>query len=98
MEASNIYRKAIDQLFHKTYEKMEHDENKAIELFDKLLNRNIRIHPDDLKKICQGAGYNELASEDICKMYDYVDIYKRYKKGEIISCWTTQMINELCEE
>lgn len=98
MEASNIYRKAIKRLFHKTSGKMEHDENKAIELFDKLLNRNIGIHPDDLKRICESAGYNELASEDIRNMYDYLAIYKQYKKGQIISCWTTEMINELCEE
>jgi len=98
MEASNIYKKAIKRLFHNTYGKMEHDENKAIELFDKLLDRNITIRPADLKEICRGAGYDEFASEDISKMYDYVNTYKQYKKGTIISCWTTEMIDELCKE
>ena len=97
MDTESIYQKAIKKLHHLTYGKFEHDENKAIELFDKLLSRGIKFHCDDVKRICQEVGYGEAASQEISQIYDYIDIYKRYKNGKIISCWTEKMIGELCE-
>lgn len=97
MNTEGIYQKAIKKLHHKTYGKFEHDENKAIELFDKLLSRGIEFHCDDVKRICQKVGYDEAASQEISHIYDCIDIYKRYKNGKIPSCWTVEMIDELCE-
>lgn len=68
MEASNIYRKAIELLFHKTYGKMEHGEKKAIELFDQLLGRDIESHCDVVKQFCREAGYDEHASKEIAQI------------------------------
>ena len=97
MDAEGIYQKAIKKLYHKTYGKLEHGENKAIELFDKLLSRGIKFHCDDVKRICQEVGYDENASQEISQIYDYINIYKQYKNDKIISCWTVEMIDELCE-
>lgn len=97
MNAEGIYQKAIKKLLHKTYGKFEHDENKAIELFDKLLSRGIELHCDDVKRICQEVGYDENASQEISQIYDCIDIYKQYKNGKTTLCWTVEMIDELCE-
>ncbi len=97
MNAEDIYRKAIKKLFRKTYGKFEHDENKAIELFDILLSRDIEIDCDVVKRICQEVGYDEVASQEISQIYDCIDIYKQYKNGKFTSCWTVEMIDELCE-
>lgn len=80
MTDEEIYRKAIRELFQKTYCKFEHDEEKAIELFDKLLDRNIKSHCDDVKIICSEVGYNEFASKEIAHIYDILSLYKNYKK------------------
>ncbi len=97
MNTEAIYQKAVKELLHKTYGRFEHDENKAIELFDKLLSKGIEIHCDDIKRICQEVGYDEHASHEISRIYDNINIYKQYKNGKIISCWTTEMIEQLCE-
>ncbi len=97
MDAKGIYQKAIKELLHKTYGKFEHDENKAIELFDKLLSRGIEIRCNDVKRICQEVGYDKYASQEISQIYDHINIYKQYKNGKIISCWTVEMIEELCK-
>ena len=98
MDALKIYKKAIKLLHKLTYGKFEHDEEKAIELFDKLIDRGITIHCDTVKDICQEMGYLEPAAQEVGNIYDIIDCYKQYKTGKLISHWTTEMIDEVCCE
>jgi hypothetical protein len=79
MSHEEIYKKAIKELFQKTYGRFEHDEEKAIELFDRLLDRGIKSHCDTVKELCLEAGYVKSASEEIGKIYDIISLYKMYK-------------------
>lgn len=98
MDAKGIYRNAIEDLSGKTHGKFEHDENKAIELFDKLLSKDVKIHCDEITEICRDMGYDLDASQEISQIYDHIDFYRRYKSGEFIMCWTDEMIESLCEQ
>lgn len=80
MESNDIYRRCITTLYEKTYGKFEHDEEKAIELFDKLLDEGLSSHCDTVKKLCLEAGYGEHAAGAIAAMYDTISLYKAYKK------------------
>jgi len=81
MTDEEIYRKAIGELFQKTYGRFEHDEKKAIELFDKLLDRGIESHCDVVKEFCEQAGYGEHASKEIAQIYDIISLYKNHKES-----------------
>jgi len=81
MANEDIYRKAINDLFPMTYCKFEHDEEKAIELFDKLLDEGIECHCDTVNQLCKEAGYDEYASKEIAQIYDIISLYKMYKKN-----------------
>jgi hypothetical protein len=41
-------------------------------------------------------GYDEGTSEEISQLYDFMDIYKEHKEGNM-SYWTTEMIDKICE-
>ena len=97
MDAKAVYQKAIQELYRMTHGKFGRDENKAIELFGKLVGRGTQIHCDEVKEICREAGYDEDASRQIGQIYDCIDILKRYKKSTIVSCWTEEMIDRLYE-
>jgi len=84
MTHEEIYKKAIKELFHKTYGKFEHDEKKAIELFDKLISSGIESHCDTVKKLCLEVGYHKSASEEIAQIYDIISLYKSHKKSNMI--------------
>ncbi len=91
-----VYEKAIKELYHLTYGKFEHDEIKAIELFDKLIDRGTKIHPDELKRLCKDVGYSEAAREEISQIYDIVKYYKEYlNKPDKNQHWTSKMIDRL---
>ena len=83
MNHEEIYRKAIKELHHKTYGRFEHDEEKAIELFDKLLDSDIKSHCDTIKRLCIEAGYDKCASKEIAKVYDIICLYKNHKKDSM---------------
>jgi len=91
MNYEEIYRKTIEELHHKTYGKLEHDEKKVIELFSKLLDRDIKSHCDTIKKLCLTVGYDECASEKIGKIYDIISLYKDHKK-EPVQYWDIDKI------
>jgi hypothetical protein len=97
MDAKAVYQKAIQELYRMTHGKFERDENKAIELFGKLVGKGTQIHCDEVKEICREAGYDEDASRQIGQIYDCIDILKRYKKSTIVPCWTEEMIDKLYE-
>ncbi|MFC1635053.1 hypothetical protein ACFL5Z_09435 [Planctomycetota bacterium] len=80
MTDEEIYRKAIGELFQ-TCGKFEHDEKKAIELFDKLLDRGIESHCDVVKAFCMGVGYDKEISKEIAKIYDIISLYKDHKES-----------------
>jgi hypothetical protein len=84
MTHEEIYRKAIKELFQKTYCKFEHDEDVAIELFDKLLDRGITSHCDTVKELCMEAGYDKYESKNIGKIYDVISLYKLYQKSSMV--------------
>lgn len=81
MTHEEIYRKAIEELFQMTYGRFEHDEKKAIELFDKLLERGIQSHCDVVKELCRNVGYDGPASEEIAQIYDIISLYKDHKES-----------------
>lgn len=83
MNNEEIYRRVIEKLYHKTDAKFEHDEEKAIELFDKLIDKGIENHCDTIIKLCQEAGYDEHSSEEIGKIYDIISLYKSHQKSSI---------------
>ena len=94
MNAEAIYQKAIKALHHQTYGRFEHDEEVAIELFDKLLDRGAESHCDDVKRMCEDAGYDSYASKEIGQIYDVIHIYKQYKKAKFPPSWTEDMIDD----
>lgn len=82
MANDEVYERAIRQLFDKTYGRFEHDEETAIELFDKLLDKGVESHCDTVKQFCRDAGYDECASEEIAQIYDIIHLYRAYKKKQ----------------
>jgi hypothetical protein len=82
-----IYRKAIKKLFQK-YGKFEHDEEKAIELFDKLLDQGIESDCSTVEQLCFEADFDKNTSEEIAKIYNIISLYKKYKKNPM-NCWGT---------
>ena len=95
MDNEAIYRKAIGLLWEKTYGSMEHDEEKAIELFDKLLDKGIKIHCNKIKQICVDVGYTEGSSRRIGGIYDIISLYKDYRKGIHPTSWRDEDIENL---
>ena len=83
MANEGIYRKAIEELLQNTNGKFEHDEEKAIELFDKLLDRGIESHRDTINNLCIEVGYDKDASEEIAKIYDIISRYKSHQKSRM---------------
>lgn len=80
MTNGDVYKRAIAQLFGATYGRFEHDELKAIELFDKLLDEGIESHCDTVRQLCEEAGYSKYACDEIAHIYDVLTLYKLYKK------------------
>ena len=80
-----IYRHAMNELFHLTHEKFEHDENKAIELFEKLLKRNISIHPDLLKEIAQEVYIDEYDANKLYEIYDCLHIRQQNLNNQLLN-------------
>ena len=96
MNSYCVYEKAMTELYQLTHGKFEHDEEKAIELFDKLIDRGTEILPDELKELCRQAGYLEPASKDISQIYDIIKFHKDYLgKSHKNQHWTDEMIEGL---
>ena len=93
MANGDVYKRAINELFQKTNAKFEHDEEIAIELFDKLLDEGIDSHCDTVNQLCKEAGYDEYASKEIAQIYDILSLYKLYKKKEPMYWDISQLIN-----
>lgn len=81
MKKTNVYKKAIAALHEGTHGRFEHDEEKAIELFDKLLDAGEQTHCDTVRNLCIAAGYSEHAAREIAAIYDVLSLYKQYKKS-----------------
>ena len=93
MQNEDIYRKAIKELFQKTCGKTEHYEEKVIELFDKLLDEDIKCHCDTVEKMCKDVGYDEYASKEIAQIYDVISLYKLYKKSRVKYWDISELVN-----
>lgn len=93
MANGDVYKKAINDLFQKTYGRFEHDEEKAIELFDILLDEGIESHCDSVKEFCREAGYDQSASEEIAQIYDILSLYKSHKKKAPMYWDINQLLN-----
>ena len=66
-----IYRRAVKELFPSTYGRLaDRDRIKVVQLFDKLLAKELRIHVDDLRPICCQAGYTQDVADEIGRLYD----------------------------
>jgi hypothetical protein len=96
MSNGTVYEKAVAELFHKTYGKLEdRDVTVAVELFDLLLARDKSIHPDTLNELCKKVGYDNFVSDELAKIYDFVDVYRKYKGGTEFRRWNNEMIDNL---
>lgn len=94
MANETLYKKAVAKLFHNIGGGLEdRDVTIAVELFDLLLEREKRIHPDTLNGLCKEAGFDESTSDKLAQIYNFVDVYRNYKEGTEIH-WTNEMIDE----
>ncbi|MEK0337503.1 MAG: hypothetical protein QQN41_08735 [Nitrosopumilus sp.] len=92
---TTIHKCAIKWLFRLVYKTdMEHEENRAIELFDKLLARGHSIQVDEITKFCVDAGFDEAISKEITKKYEIIQLYHQVKKmGDYY--WDEEMIQKI---
>jgi len=98
MANETLYKKAVAELFHRTYGKLEdRDVTVAVELFDLLLERDKSIHCDTLRELCEEVGYHESTSRTLARIYDFVDVYRKYKEGHEMRRWNEEMIDNLLE-
>lgn len=96
MANETLYEKVVAKLFHKINGGLaDRDVTVAVELFDLLLERKKRIHPDTLKELCKEAGFDDFTSGKLAQIYDFVDVYRKYKGGDEIQHWTEEMIDNL---
>ena len=94
MSNETVYDKAVAELFRKTNGKLEdRDVTVAVELFDLLLERGKSIHPDTLKALCKKVGYHDFTSGKLAQIYDFVDVYRKYKGGIEFRRWNEKMID-----
>jgi hypothetical protein len=96
MDNKTLYKKAVAELYDKTYGKLEdRDVTVAVELFDLLLERDKSIDCDILRGLCREEGYDEFTSNELAQIYDFVDVYRKYKEGHEIRYWDEKMIDNL---
>jgi len=93
MSNEDIYEKAVGQLVQRYGALADRDVIAAVELFDRLLERDKNIHCDELKKLCKKVGYDDFTSGKLSQIYDFVDIYRKYKGGKDIPRWNKAMID-----
>ena len=86
MKDDDTYKRCIAALYEKTNGRFEHAEDKAIDLFDKLIDKGIHSHCDTVKKLCLEVGYHQCAAQEIATIYDTVSIYKQHKASRM-SYW-----------
>jgi len=94
MMCDAIYRRAVEELWHKTYGKLEdRDRIKVVQLFDKLHTKGFRVHVDDLRRICRQAGYREDAADEIGRLYDdLVLIREELENPQTLDYWPPERI------
>lgn len=96
MANETLYEKAVAELFQKTYGRLEdRDVTVAVELFDLLLEREKRIDTDILKQLCKKVGFHDTTSGELARIYDFVDVYRKYKEGTELRHWNDKMIDNL---
>jgi len=96
MNDETVYKKAVAELFSRTYGRLEdRDVIVAVELFDLLLDHGKSIHPDTLKALCKKVGYDDSTIGELAQIYDFVDVYRRYKGGIESRRWNENMIDNL---
>ena len=96
MAGETVYKKAVAALFQRTGAGLaDRDVTVAVELFDLLLGRKTRIDPDSLKELCEKAHFDDFTSGKLAQIYDFVDVYRKYKGGEEIRHWTDEVIDDL---
>ena len=93
---SEIYEEAVAVLFQRIGAGLaDRDVTVAVELFDLLLEKGKRIHPDTLKELCTKADFDDFTSAKLPQIWDIVDVYRKYKRGENIRHWTEETIDNL---
>ena len=91
-----LYENAVALLFQKIGAGLaDRDVTVAVELFDLLLEREKTIHPDTLNQLSKKAGFNDFTSDKLAQIWDIVDVYRKYKRGDEIRHWTEDMIDNL---
>lgn len=94
MNNVTVYQKAVQSLSSKVNGGLaDRDVIVAIELFDRLLDRGVTIHPDDLGDICKKACLDEFAAERLPLIFDVVEKYRKYKHGEEYPRWKDVVID-----
>jgi len=94
--ANKAYERAVAELFQKTNGGLAYrDVTVAVELFDLLLEREKSIHPDTLKALCKKAGFDDFTSDKLAHIWDFVNVYRKYKGGDETRHWPEAMIDNL---
>ena len=93
---TTIHKCAIKWLFRNCAKgSMEHEEIRAIHLFDKLLAKGHSIHVDDITGFCLDAGFDEADSEQITRIYDTIQEFHQGKTLDDDLYWDEEMIQEI---
>lgn len=95
-----IYRRAVNELFQSTYGRLDdRDRIKVVQLFDKLLAKELWIHVDDLRRICRQAAYSQDAADEIGRLYDdLVLIRKELENPQTSDHWPPERIQRIVSE
>jgi len=95
--SESIYARAVKELFDATYGTLaDRDRIKVAQLFDRLLDQDIRMHVDDLRRLCRQAGYDEHIADDIGLIYDDLVLYRdELESPNTIDYWPTQRMQQI---
>lgn len=97
---TKIYQRAIKDLFHKTYGRLEdRDRIVVAQLFDKLLERGYKIHVDDVTQLCKEIGYDEYIAKDIHQIYDDLLLFREeLRNPKTIDYWPNKIFKPIIAE
>ncbi len=95
--SEEIYRRAIKELWERTYGTLEdRDRIKVAELFDKLLDRGHSIHVDEVRRLCKDAGYDEYVCDRIGHLYDTLILFReKLRDPRTLDHWPENVIEDI---
>jgi hypothetical protein len=100
MMCDAIYRRAVTELFPRTYGGVaDRDRIKVVQLFDRLRARGFYIHVDGLRRICKQAGYGGDTADEIGRIYDdLVLIREELENPQTLDYWPPERIERIISD